>query len=395
MDLVVATPPCQPFSRAGTGAGWKSIRSQAFIACINLIRELYDDQVGNLTYVIENVPGARRFTAITDALGAPTIVNATELGSSARRETTLWTNGGTPKDLETTYRRHMKFGPGISELLQRHGFWAWQTWSPDQHYFPKLICRRGSYAFSYQPNGAPGQGMLLHNRVFEEPSADIREVAMGFPKGATSAPGASEQLRHLILGGCVDSNVAKWIIRAIADQRPTPSPPSGGACHISRHRDRLQHFIVDGGATSHITTNRSNLYKYEDMKPMMVLGLMKGAIGIGNVHIEVDSMSGPVRVVLRGVIYVPGLAESGLSVTRLMSQRATYQTDGGTSPVFTFTRNQSTISFDQHKVPLDHEFHENLYTLHATILKEAPAPSAIMLAASTPPSAHLAQPRSV
>ncbi len=40
VTVVFATPPCQPFSKAGPTPGWDSEESKPFISCVNLIKEL-------------------------------------------------------------------------------------------------------------------------------------------------------------------------------------------------------------------------------------------------------------------------------------------------------------------------------------------------------------------
>ena len=88
VDLIMATPPCMPFSVAG-GKGWSSRMAQPFIACVNLIRDMYERQEGQLTYVFENVPTTTRITTIVEALGLPIKVEAVMLGSTNKRTTTL------------------------------------------------------------------------------------------------------------------------------------------------------------------------------------------------------------------------------------------------------------------------------------------------------------------
>ena len=63
--------------------------SQPFIACVNIIKGLYEQQGGYLTYILENVHGSTRFEAIKECLGEPLQVDALMLGSSARRKTAL------------------------------------------------------------------------------------------------------------------------------------------------------------------------------------------------------------------------------------------------------------------------------------------------------------------
>ena len=91
VDLVMATPPCMPFSTA-RGKGCSSRMAQPFIACVNLIKDMYDKQKEQLIYVFENVPTTTRFTAIMEALGPPIKVEAVMLGSIAKRTAALWTN---------------------------------------------------------------------------------------------------------------------------------------------------------------------------------------------------------------------------------------------------------------------------------------------------------------
>ena len=41
VDLIMATPPCMPFSATG-GKGWSSRMAQPFIACVNMIMDMYE-----------------------------------------------------------------------------------------------------------------------------------------------------------------------------------------------------------------------------------------------------------------------------------------------------------------------------------------------------------------
>ncbi len=106
VTVVFATPPCQPFSKAGSTPGWDSEESKPFISCVNLIKGLSDAQHQMPTYIIENVPNSARFIEITDALGPALIVEAHRLGSSAYRKTTLWTNAAPRETLEQHYNHH-------------------------------------------------------------------------------------------------------------------------------------------------------------------------------------------------------------------------------------------------------------------------------------------------
>lgn len=91
VNLVVATPDSQPFNTAGKQLGFKDSRSSSFYHCLRIIREIHNLARQPLTYVVENVPRARRFKSIVDVLGLPLHVSARRLGSVARHETLLWT----------------------------------------------------------------------------------------------------------------------------------------------------------------------------------------------------------------------------------------------------------------------------------------------------------------
>ena len=86
-------------------------------------------------------------------------------------------------------------------------------------FLPKFVSRHASYAFRENSRG-PGSGMLLHHGSLEEPSAFIRECAMGFAPNSTAAPGASESLRRRALGAAIDMNIATWVIRTALQQAP-------------------------------------------------------------------------------------------------------------------------------------------------------------------------------
>ena len=141
----MATPPCIPFLVAGGGKGWKSRMSQPFIACVNLIKELYNKNKGRLTYIIENVPSAKFFTAISETLREPILLEATELGSVAKRTTALWTNGASMEELLRDYRdkRYLPHqGLSIQELLEGSPeFDNRNAIYQDQRKFPKFMAR--------------------------------------------------------------------------------------------------------------------------------------------------------------------------------------------------------------------------------------------------------------
>jgi hypothetical protein len=59
--------------------------------------------------------------------------------------------------------------------------------------------------------------MCVHSSgvvTYEEPTADERELAMGFPRGSTAAPAVSKHTRHELLGQAIDLNSIMWILAA-------------------------------------------------------------------------------------------------------------------------------------------------------------------------------------
>ena len=76
------------------------------------------------------------------------------------------------------------------------------------------MSRYGSWMYSFTTNGKVGQGLLICNNEFQEPSPDIKEVAMRYDVGSTAIEGISTTMRHKLLGACMDLNIAKWLIQA-------------------------------------------------------------------------------------------------------------------------------------------------------------------------------------
>eukprot|EP00959_Pyramimonas_sp_CCMP1952_P225525 4716167-Pyramimonas_sp.AAC.1 len=68
-----------------------------------------------------------------------------------------------------------------------------------------------SYAFRDQ---GPGMLFNLDTSEFEEPSADIREIAMGYSKGVTSGLGRNETKRRQLIGNAFDMNALRFILTA-------------------------------------------------------------------------------------------------------------------------------------------------------------------------------------
>ena len=60
--------------------------------------------------------------------------------------------------------------------------------------------------------------MLVHHGVPKEPSADIREICMGFLQpGTTRGEDISESLRCKVLGACIDLNLASCVVSVLLE----------------------------------------------------------------------------------------------------------------------------------------------------------------------------------
>eukprot|EP00775_Hariotina_reticulata_P009673 gene9673-biopygen11573 len=103
--------------------------------------------------------------------------------------------------------------------------------------WPTLMSRPQSYAF--RP-GQPGSIWDCSNPAaafWDEPSAQEREVSLGYEPGSTAAAGVSEQQRRSALGQCIDAN-ALQVLMAICqawwfDDRSFDLPACGAAASVA------------------------------------------------------------------------------------------------------------------------------------------------------------------
>jgi hypothetical protein len=85
----------------------------------------------------------------------------------------------------------------------------------------------GSYAYS---RGGGGVLTCVHPNgavTYEEPTADERALAMGFPWGFTAATGVAESTQRELLGQAMDLNSVMWIL-AVAREAGSRRVPLGG-----------------------------------------------------------------------------------------------------------------------------------------------------------------------
>ena len=244
--------------------------------------------------------------------------------------------------------------------------------------------------YSFTKDGKPGPD-LMHQGSLQEPSPEIKELAMGYKKGTTAAGGRMSSLRHKLLGACLDHNISVWLLKACRDHQAADSAHHGSASPKSEAQwfplGFLDDWIYDTGATAHFTCHRSDYLAYEDISPRLVHGMNLYAIGTGKVKISVlvrtSHMAQPSEciITLHNVLYVPDLIKNGAKVTRLLSQRAAHILDNGTKPVFISSAESSIIHFGSHFVQLDIEANKNLLTMQSKIVRDD-QPSEVAMTAS-------------
>jgi hypothetical protein len=183
-------------------------------------------------FLLENVPfqhHSKHSIAVTDfqqvcsIIGQPTTIDAAQFGSLAHRARNYWTNLCAPGRLAAALQ-HVQRPPNrtVQLLLPPHQV-AQPVIRPDpapqfpcnqpgetRQALPTLMSRPSSYAFR------PGQaGSLLDlsgtTPFYTEPSAEQREVALGYLPGSTAAEGVTELQRRQVLGQCIDGNAAQAI----------------------------------------------------------------------------------------------------------------------------------------------------------------------------------------
>eukprot|EP00873_Tetraselmis_striata_P041792 jgi/Tetstr1/462056/TSEL_007126.t1 len=150
VDLVIASPPCAPFSAANPHRLMLADpRAGGLYGSIDVVKRLASMQPGGVNFVLENVPGAARCHEIVEAMGTPILVRAHELGSTARRDTVVWSNIRDIDFFRAHYQQAQRAPLSVGELLTTHVFSPrWTAPSHLQHgLFSKFVSRRGSYAY--------------------------------------------------------------------------------------------------------------------------------------------------------------------------------------------------------------------------------------------------------
>jgi hypothetical protein len=259
INLVVAGWPCQGSSTAGTGQGLDDARSGLFTELMRVLGELqalHQTWRHPLGYLIKHVSaGAYKrtrvrahFEAVRGILGPELVMDAAQLGSPAHRLRAWWTNleriallraalgaQARPANLFV----HQVLGPGRrARQPQSTGVLPWaKVEVPDEprRALNTFVNYGGSYAFSRGGGGVLACVQADGAATYEEPNAEERELAMGFPRGFTAARAVSEHTRRELLGQAMDLNSVMWILGAARAAGERRLPLGGEAVKVRSH----------------------------------------------------------------------------------------------------------------------------------------------------------------
>jgi hypothetical protein len=248
--LVVGGWPCQDFSNAGKRRGLQGERASLLSELTRLVGTLQQLQPKlPPAYIIENVAFqlscrphlAADFEQVCGVLHAPVVLDAAAFGSLAHRVRNWWTNLCAPRLLVAAAQQvkrpagrgvHLALGPGRHAQPVKNADqpprWPCDAPGRPRQAWPTLMAHPFSYAF--RP-GEPGSVWDDQQQRWDQPSAEEREVALGYEPGSTAAPGASERDRCSALGECMDANCLQGLM-AIARawwRRDAPQPAGASA----------------------------------------------------------------------------------------------------------------------------------------------------------------------
>jgi transposase InsO family protein len=232
--LLVGGWPCQDLSNAGQAQGMQGQRAQLLHDVVRIVKSLQRYCALPPAYLIENVNfqhhrkehiASDDFAVVCSLIGQPIMFDAAQCGSLAHRVRNYWTNLCCVKRIAAAFE-HVQRPPGRTVALAlQPGRSAQPVVSRDRapQYncnqpgepraaWPTLMSRPQSYAFR---QGQPGSVWDHSNPAaafWDEPSAQEREIALGYEPGSTAAVGVSEQQRRSALGQCIDANALQVLM---------------------------------------------------------------------------------------------------------------------------------------------------------------------------------------
>ena len=252
--LVMAGWPCQDYSAAGLGrVGHRASLLEHVLRIITGLQATFLSQP--VAYLLENVATQHNFNhahirhQVTEQLqaqlGAPVEFDAAHAGSYAARLRNYWTNLA-PQPVQQLLCRNLRLshngdlydvlGPGrhpmpVADTERRHN-----QFGHVRRVWPTLMAYHQSRSFV---PGQPGCVYDANTDCLTEPSADERELAMGFERSCTAAPNVTELERCTVLGQAIDLNALFVLLQSavtlhkagvavVRAHRPTVVPGTSG-----------------------------------------------------------------------------------------------------------------------------------------------------------------------
>lgn len=232
--LVVAGWPCQDLSTAGPSRGLAGRRSQLLFNLVSTLGVLQQQlKRPPPAYILENVCFQHHsnpqianadFQQVCSIIGQPVPVDAAQFGSLAHRLRNFWSNLAAPRQLAGALTHAVRPAERTVQLALPPYREPWPVTRPDADRFypcnkvgypraawPTLMSRRGSYAFRIEQPGCIRDNSDPATVRWDEPSAQEREVALGYLPGSTAAEGLSDRDRCALLGQCIDANALQGI----------------------------------------------------------------------------------------------------------------------------------------------------------------------------------------
>lgn len=228
--LIVAGWECQDMSVAGRGLGLSGGRSSTYFKLIDLLQDVQSATTAaggpQAAYIIENTAFQHNwrhqqislddYATVCSTLGMAIEVDAARFGSRAHRLRNFWTNLCEARKLAAAVQQAVRPSNITVQHILGPGRTPTEVTSDDQlpYYpcnkvgrprqaLPTLMAFSGSW--NYRP-GHPGSIWDSNLLCYTEPTADERELALGYNLGDTAAPGVTEDQRRAVLGKCIDAN---------------------------------------------------------------------------------------------------------------------------------------------------------------------------------------------
>ena len=225
--LFFAGWPCQDYSAAGLGrVGQRAALLQHVLRIVTSFQ--WPGNRHPPAYIFENVATQHNFNhphvrhvvtqQLIQQLGEPVELDAVHAGSYAARLRNYWTNLADQRVLQLLVRQcALQHSGNLYDVLGA-GRHPMPVARPDRlgnlpglprRAWPTLMAYRESRSFV---PGGPGCVYDSSSDQVGEPSAEERELAMGFEPSSTAAPGVSDGTRCALLGQAIDLNALFMLI---------------------------------------------------------------------------------------------------------------------------------------------------------------------------------------